>query len=100
MRTDDDRRVPIPAVGDVISGGLRLDPDPLPRAPIKAGQIPILILSVNRVRIFRVDYGAKAVAALSDEPIFIWDTVDLQSARRSTEALIVLGTTVYVVKRF
>ena len=98
MRADDDGRVPIPAQGNVVCTGLWLNADLLARAPVETRQVPILVLRVDCIRVLRIDYRTKSIAALSNEPVFIADAADFQGPGGSAYTLVVLRTAVNVVE--
>src|SRR2546421_13062891 len=99
MRTDDERRIPIPAQRIFVAADLRLNAHALAGALVVANDVTGLQLGVNRVRIFRIDLGAKSVAALSYEPICVHDAGRVPRSRWTTESVIVLRATEDVIER-
>ena len=98
MRADYDRRVPVPAVRNVVRSRLRLNADLLSGAPIEASEIPILVFGVDGIRVFRIDDRAESVATLRKEPILIGDAADLERPRRSADAAVVLRPAVHIIE--
>src|SRR5437868_4123381 len=98
MRTDEDRRIPVPSERNVVRSWLRLDADALAGAAIIARQISILIFGINGVWIFRIYLRTEAIATLRDKPISIGDAGDVLGSRRAAHRVVVLRTTVDVIK--
>ena len=99
VRTEDQRRVPVPAIGLLARGLPRLDIRPLAAAPVEAHQAAVLPLAVDNVRIFRVNLRLVAVAANRDEPVFVRDTDAVARARRAAQCGVVLRAAIDVVER-
>src|SRR5205085_8591792 len=71
MRTDDERRVPIPSQRIFIAANLRLNTQPFTRAFVTANQVAILEFGIDRIRIFRINLSAKTVSALRNPPVAV-----------------------------
>src|SRR5712675_1708054 len=99
MRTDDKRRVPIPAQRIFVAADLRLNAHTFARALVVAHDVAALQFGINRVWIFRIDLSAKTVAALSDEPIGVDDPGGIARARWTTERVIVLRAAKHIIER-
>jgi hypothetical protein len=99
VRTDDDRRVPVPAEPRIPDRGLRLDVDLLPGAPVVADEAAVLRFGVDDVRVLRIDDGREPVAAGRDVPVGVDDAVHRVRARRAADGVVVLRTAVHVVER-
>src|SRR5215510_14944008 len=99
MRTDDERRIPVPTQRVFPAGGLRLNPHTLTSALVEARERAALKLCVNRVRIFRIDLTAKTVATLRHKPVAVYNARSTARARRTAETVVVLCSTINVVER-
>src|SRR2546423_7885012 len=99
MRTDNKRRVPIPAQRIFVAADLGLNAHALARALVVAHDVAALQLGINRVRIFRIDLSAKTVATLSYEPIGVHDAGGIAGARWTPECVIVLGAAKHIIER-
>src|SRR2546428_651290 len=99
MRTDDERRIPIPAQRIFVAADLRLNAYALARALVVANDVAGLQLRINDVWIFGIDLSTKTVAALSYEPIGVHDAGRVAGARWPTERVIVLGAAKHVIER-
>src|SRR6266702_4239730 len=100
MRADDERRIPVPAQGIFAASNLRLNTHALARAFVVTNNITVLQLSINCVRIFRIDLGPKAVSTLRNKPVAVDDAGSIARARRPAEGEIVLSAAVDVIERF
>src|SRR2546423_5855756 len=99
MRTDDKRRVPIPAQRIFVAADLRLNAHALAGALVVAHDVAALQLGINNVWVFRIDLSAKTVAALSYEPIGVDDPGGIAGARWPTERVIVLRAAKHIIER-
>src|SRR6266481_4635257 len=85
VRTDDERRVPVPALRHLAFAFLRLYAKAFTGLAIKAHQITVLRLSVNSIRIFRINQRAEAVTSLGYEPVLVVDARSVFGPRGSAE---------------
>src|SRR5262245_5983578 len=99
MRTDDEWRIPVPPQRIFTAGGLRLNPHTLARSFVEARERAALKLSVNRVRIFRIDLTAKTVASLRHKPVAVDYAGSAAGARRPAETVIILRPSIDIIKR-
>src|SRR5882724_10805866 len=99
MRTDDKRRVPIPAQRIFVAAGLRLNTHALAGAFVVAHDVAALQLGINRVWIFGIDLSAKTVATLCYEPVGVDDAGGVAGARWPAERVIVLRAAKHIVER-
>ena len=99
MRTDDEGRIPVPAQRIFAASNLRLNAYALAGALVVANQNAGLQLGVNRVRIFRINLGAKSVTTLRNPPVTVDDARRIARARWPAKRKIVLRAAEHVVER-
>ena len=99
MRTDEQRRIPIPAQRRLALSGLRLDEQFFRRLLVIAHQHAILRLAVNRVGIFRIHRRMEAIAPGHGVPIGIDNAMRAARARGAAPGEIVLRAAVHVIER-
>src|SRR5437764_7090797 len=99
VRSDYERRVPIPPKWIFVAPDFRRDAMTLAAALVVADEVTVLKLSVDGVRIFRIDLRAETVAALCDPPIAVDDARSVACARWAAERKVVLRAREHVVER-
>ena len=99
MRADQQRRVPIPAVGLHPGRRYRLNGDFFAAQTVESRDPTVLGLRVNNVGIARVNLRFKTVALLRHEPVGVHNAAVVDGARRSSQGEVVLRTAVYVIER-
>ena len=100
VRTDQYRRVPVPAFHRFAFLRLRLDIDSFPDTTIESVQNTLLRLGVDDIGIGGIRGRLMAVATERDEPVGVGDAVHVQRPGRATLAAVVLSTAINVVERF
>ncbi len=96
---DEERGVPVPAVLGLALARLGLDGRRLAARAVEAGQIAVLGLGVDDVRVFRIDGRLEAVPGVGRDPVGVDDAVGARRPGRSAQAVVVLGPAVDVVER-
>ena len=99
VRRDDQRRVPVPFVGVLISTWLRGDRKPLAGDAVKPRQAAVLILRINNIGVGRIELRLVAITELGDPPVSIADAVGVGVAGRSAQREIILGAATHIVER-
>ena len=99
VRTDEDRSVPVPPLGRIAGGGLRLDVERLLAATIDPVQVPLLRLEVQRVVIFGIERDAVAVSAHGDVPVPVAHAFHVRGPRGTQQRSQVLRAAQHVVER-
>src|ERR1043166_8536535 len=99
MRTDDERRIPVPPQRIFTAGGLRLNPHTLARAFVEPRERAALKLCINRVRIFRIDLTAKTVASLRHTPVAVDYSGGAGGPARPAETVMFLCPAIDIIKR-
>ncbi len=97
--TDEERGVPVPAVLGLALARLGLDGRRLAARAVEAGQIAVLGLGVDDVRVFRIDGRLEAVPGVGRDPVGVDDAVGARRPGRAAQAVVVLGPAVDVVER-
>jgi hypothetical protein len=93
-------RVPVPLVGILSFPGPGFDADAFAAYPVIAVHIAILRLGIDDVGIFRVDGHPETVSPLDGFPILIAYSCRTLVHGRTAQGVVVLGASVYIVKRF
>ena len=83
MRTDDQRRIPMPPKGLFIRSRLRLDIESLAAATVIAHDACILRLAIDDMGVFGIDAGLESVPSQGQFPIGIGDAVAGGSSGRA-----------------
>ena len=99
MRTDDDRRIPIPAQRCFAGGRFRLNIDALTRLAIKPHQPAVLPFGIDDVWILGINCCKEAITAHGHKPIGIGDAVGAGGTRGTTQCVVVLRAAIDVVER-
>ena len=100
VRADQDRRIPVDALGLFISGRQRFDVNTLAGAVVVAGQVALLPVCINDVGIGWIRGRLVAIRAQGQVPVFVANANNIIRARWPAEAAVVLRTAKDVVKRF
>src|SRR5260370_17133359 len=95
MRTDDERRIPVPAERRLSRSGLGHDAHAFAGDAVVADQNAILQFDVDGVRIFRVNLGAEAVSSVSERPIRIDDAGGPARSRSPADPAIFLPPAIH-----
>src|SRR6185369_16421299 len=98
MRTDDERRIPVPTQGIFTARRLRLNAHALASALVVTHDVPALQLGIDDVWIFRIDLRAEAVTALRYKPVRVDDARSVARARWPPERVVVLRAAEHVVE--
>ncbi len=99
MGADEQRRIPVPAVGLFAGAFDGLDGHPFAALAVVTLQPAVLRLGVDDVGVDGVHLGFKSVACLGDVPIAVDDAAVVDGSARAAQGEIVLRAAVHVVER-
>ena len=98
VRTDQQRRIPVPHDRWLLGSLSRLDVGVLAALAVVPHQPTVLPLRVDKVRIGRVDHRLVTIAADRHKPVFVGDAGATGRARRTAHRVVVLRAAVDVVE--
>ena len=98
MRTDDERRIPVPFVVVLTAFGVRHNKNAFLCAAVIARETAVLVLSVEDIGIGRIELWLVAIATEHDVPVGIRNAMNDGRSRGRAERIVVLGTAAHIVE--